>query len=109
MSDDPDMLDDDAAMEEWLALSDAEQDAEVERAMAEHMRWWNSLTIQQQMAVDTRNALRRIIENRARLRDPKLCTIEYVVGLWKDGIRRNQKRLVKIRVWRSTGVYPGEA
>lgn len=105
---DDDMLDDDVAMEEWMAKTDAQQDAELQRAMDDHTRWWNSLTVKQQIAVDTRNALRRIMENRARLRRPELCTIEYVVGLWKDGVRRNQRRLVKIRTWRSTGIYPGE-
>jgi hypothetical protein len=35
--------DDDLAMEEWLAMTEAQQDAEVDAAMAEHLRWWNSL------------------------------------------------------------------
>ncbi len=71
--------------------------------------WYNNLTHKQQVRVQTRSAMRFIMENRARLRKPDLCTIPFVVGLWKNGIRRNQRRLVKIRIWRSTGVYPGEA
>lgn len=110
MSDvDNDLLDDDEAMEKWMAMSEVEQDAEIAREMDKYNRWYDSLTFRQQIRVHTVRAMRSIKENRRRLRDPKLCTIEYVVGLWQDGIRRNQKNLVKIRVWRSTGVYPGEA
>jgi hypothetical protein len=104
-----DMLDDDVAMEEWMAKTDAQQEAEINREMDKYDRWYNSLTVQQQIRVERGAALRRIMENRVRLRDPKLCTIECVVGMWKDGVRRNQRRLVKIRAWRSTGIYPGEA
>jgi hypothetical protein len=96
-------------MAEWMGMTDAQQHAEIEREMSKYERWYDSLTLAQQVRVETRNALRRIRENRGRLRDPSLCTIEYAVGLWKEGIRRNQRRLVKIRIWRSTGVYPGEA
>ena len=100
-----DMLDDDVAMEEWLSLSDEQQDAILEREMIAYAKWWGSLTPR----IQARIVLRRIMENRARLRKPELCTIRYEVKLWKEGIRRNQRQLVKIRIWRSTGVYPGEA
>lgn len=106
---DDDMLDDDVAMEEWMAKTDAQQEAEIASEMDKYNRWFDSLTLSQQIRVERGAALRRIMENRARLRRPELCTIEYVVGLWKDGVRRNQQRLVKIRAWRSTGIYPGEA
>lgn len=106
---DDDMLDDDVAMEEWMAKTDAQQEAEIASEMDKYNRWFDSLTLDQQIRVERGAALRRIMENRARLRRPELCTIEYVVGLWKDGVRRNQRRLVKIRTWRSTGIYPGEA
>jgi len=104
-----DMLDDDLAMEEWMAKTDAQQATELDREMDKYNRWYDSLTLNQQIRVERGAALRRIMENRGRLRDPNLCTIEYVVGLWKDGIRRNQLRLAKIRTWRATGIYPGEA
>jgi hypothetical protein len=106
---DDDMLDDDVAMEEWMAKTDAQQEAEIASEMDKYNRWFDSLTLDQQIRVERGAALRRIMENRARLRRPELCTIEYVVGLWKAGVRRNQRRLVKIRTWRSTGIYPGEA
>ena len=103
-----DMLDDDDAMEEWMSMTDAQQDAVLDREMAEYNRWRDSLSMRQTIAIGRGNALRRIMENRARLKRPELCTIEYVTNLWREGIRRNQLRLVKIRIWRSTGVYPGE-
>jgi arsenate reductase-like glutaredoxin family protein len=109
MKDDDDMLDDDLAMEEWMAMTDEQQDAFLNREMKAHEDWYNALSTANKIRVDTRNALRRIMENRERLRRPELCTIDHVVGLWKEGIRRNQRRLVKIRIWRSTGIYPGEA
>ena len=89
--------------------ADEPREAEISREESKYERWYASLTLAQQIRVETRSALRRIMENRRRLRDPTLCTIEYVVGLWKGSIRRNQLRLVKIRIWRSTGVYPGDA
>jgi recombinational DNA repair protein RecT len=92
-----------------MAKTDAQQEAEINREMDKYDRWYNSLTVQQQIRVERGAALRRIMENRVRLRNPKLCTVEYIVGMWKDGVRRNQRRLVKIRAWRSTGIYPGEA
>jgi hypothetical protein len=109
MADDDDMLDDDEAMERWMSMTEAQQDAELDCEMAKYNRWYDSLTVNQQIRVERGAALRRIMENRGRLRKPELCTIEYVVGMWKDGIRKNQLRLVKIRIWRATGVYPGEA
>lgn len=101
--------DDDLYMEEWDAMTDEQQDAELERSMLEHEAWYNGLTLRQQVRIQTRSAMRFIMENRARLRNPDLCTIPYVVGLWREGVRRNQRRLVKIRIWRTTGTYPGEA
>lgn len=109
MPDEPDdMLDDDVAMEEWMAMTEQQQDAALDREMDEYNRWYDRLTLRQKIRVDTRSAMRSIMENRRRLRTPELCTIEYVVGLWREGLRRSQIRLVKIRIWRSTGIYPGE-
>jgi len=98
----------DLAFEELSGMSDAQVDAMLNREMAEFDRWYDGLLPDQRYAVDRRNALRRILQNRARLRRPELCTIEFVVGLWREGIRRNQRRLVKIRTERSTGIYPGQ-
>lgn len=103
------MSDEDEDWDDWLDMTDAEKDAALERSMNEHERWYKGLTREQQIAYHRRSALRMIRDNRRRLRTPSLCTIEYVVGLWREGVRRNQRRLLKIREWRRTGVYPGEA
>jgi hypothetical protein len=108
MTDEPDMIDDDIAMEEWMDMTEAQQDAALNREMDKYNRWYDHLTLKQKIRVDTRSAMRSIKENRRRLQTPELCTIEYVVGLWRDGLRRGQLRLVKIRAWRATGIYPGE-
>jgi hypothetical protein len=100
--------DEDIDMDEWFAMSDAERDAIEAREWAKYERWRDSLTVAQEIRVDTRSALRSIMENRRRLQNPALCTIPFVVNLWREGIRRNQRRLVKLRIWRSTGTYPGE-
>lgn len=48
-----------------------------------------------------------MMENRRRLLDPQLNTIPLVTQMWRDGIRRNQVRLLRLRAWRATGVEPG--
>lgn len=104
MSDDPDDLD----MDDWMSLTEKQQDAILDREMDKYNRWYDRLPLKQKIRVDTRSAMRSILENRRRLQTPELCTIPYVVGLWRDGLRRGQLRLLKIRIWRSTGIYPGE-
>lgn len=104
------MCDDDMDMDEWMNMTDDQQGVMLEREMRKHEQWYNSLTLKQQIKYQTCSAMYGIMENRKRLRNPELCTIEYVTNIWRSGIRRNQRRLLKIRIWRTTtGVYPGEA
>lgn len=107
--DDDDMIDDDVAMEEWLKLSEEQQEAQVAREMAEHNRWFDNLPHGEQIKVLIRSNLRGIKENRVRLSKPELCTIPFIVDLWRKGIRDAQVRLLKLRAYRSTGIYPGDA
>lgn len=100
--------DDDLDMDEWMAMSDAERDAAEAREWRKYDNWRNSLTIEQEIRVDTRSALHSIMENRRRLRTPHLCTIPFITELWKEGIRRRQRQLVKLRIFRSTGARPGQ-
>lgn len=55
MSGDP--LDDDAEMARWMALSDEEQDRELESAEREHAAWWSTLDWRQQYFVRRRSLL----------------------------------------------------
>ena len=103
------MTDDDLDWEEWMAMSDAQQDAFLNRQREEYTRRLRSMTIPQQVAHHRHFVLQLIKDNRRRLRDPNLNTIEIINNLWRDGIRRGQIRLVKLRIWRETGVYPGKA
>lgn len=101
--------DDDLDMEEWMKLSDAEHDSLIAIGMKKYNKWYDGLTLKQQIKYNTRKALQGIMENKIRLRTPELCRYEFAVIIWKEGVRRNQRRLVKIRAWRTTGIYPGEA
>jgi hypothetical protein len=106
----------DIEMDRYLAMTPAErlaEDARIEAEIGNRMRereaWLDSLPIGRQVAYLRGSWLRNIRENRRRLRDPKLCRIPFVKELWHDHIRGAQLALVKLRVWRATGVYPGEA
>jgi hypothetical protein len=103
-----DLIDDDIDMDEWMKFSDEQMEAILAREVAQYNRLYDAMTLKQQITYETRSALRRIMENRIRLSNPTLCTIEYVTQMWRDGLRRNQRKLLKIRIWRQTGVYPGE-
>lgn len=96
----------------WMNASEAELSAEevrLNRELEENGRRLAALPIAEQVAFYRWKALTSITENRERLRRPELNTIEFVSNLWREGIRRNQVRLLKLRTWRATGVYPGEA
>lgn len=49
--------------EEWLKLTEAQQDAIVAREMATYQRWLDGLTVRQQVAHHRRCELRGIMEN----------------------------------------------
>lgn len=105
----------DIAMERYLAMTPAEQvaedarlDAEISNLMRERESWLDSLPLARRVAYFRRSWLRNIRENRRRLRTPELCQMEIIAQMWRDSIRAGQLALVKLRVWRSTGTYPGE-
>jgi hypothetical protein len=95
------MTDDDIDMDEWMQMSDAEHDAVLEREMRIYYEWWDSLTPLQQY----RHSRRRALEG---------CLVwRQSIGIFGEGmreyLRQRQIRLVKLRVWRATGIYPGSA
>ena len=97
---------DNAEFERFFSLSEAEQDREEAAAIAQYNAWWDALTAKQQANHIHRRALEMCLKNRNRLKDPKLNTIPYVTGLWKQGLRSAQKRLLHVRIHRATGVWP---
>jgi len=94
--------------DEWLELTDDQQEAIIDREMAALQRKLDAMTIAEEVAHHRHFNLKSIRENRARLRNPVLAQIEVINQVWRDHIRRSQLRLLKLRVWRSTGTYPGE-
>lgn len=100
--------DEELDMEEFMKLTDEEGEAACEREMKKYNDWFASLSRDQQVRYLRHRALKTILENRNRLKNPDLCIIPYVVELWKDGVRRGQRNLLKVRHFRATGIYPGE-
>jgi hypothetical protein len=106
----------DIEMDRYLAMSPAEQaaedvriEAEIENRIREREAWLDRLPLGQRVAYFRDSWLRNIRENRRRLRDPELCRIPFIKEMWHDHIRGAQLALVKLRIWRATGTYPGEA
>lgn len=96
---------------DWYMSASGEEIAAEERMLVakllEFDRRLAALPVRLQIAHHRKRALTNIMENRLRLRDPRLNTIDLVTQMWRDGIRRNQIRLVRLRAWRATGVEPG--
>lgn len=103
---------DDEEMDYWFNASEEEcrrEDARLDAMMAELDRNLSAMTIPQQVAHHRHFLLKDIMNNRRRIRDPNLNTIDVISRMWRDGLRRQQLRLVKLRSWRATGTYPGSA
>jgi hypothetical protein len=90
---------DDPEMDRWLELTDEQQEAEIAKAEAEYMAWWNGLTRLQQYRAMRRNALAAIARrNRLLTAHPFLADLD----TFKEDIR---VRLLRIRSFLVTGVY----
>lgn len=87
-------------MERFLSLTDAEREAELKRGMAEYQAWLDSLPRERLYAHKRRNALESCLRWR------RICgALEFFEG----NRRKAQMRLVDIRYWYRTGIWPGEA
>jgi hypothetical protein len=90
--------------DEWIKLTDRQQDAICERHERAYFRWLDSLTPDQRYRYDRK----RGVENCIRWR--KLCISSGLTGeYWTSLLRERQMRLLKLRIWRATGTYPGTA
>jgi len=98
---------DDAEWDRWMKLSDAEQEAELRRVEAEYDRWVNAMTPARWYAYQRRSWLD--IATRARLFLRARHGIEVLDEITRDRLRRAQRTLVKLRIFRTSGVWPGEA
>jgi hypothetical protein len=100
---------DDLESEEFSKLSHKQQEAEINRLMQELSDKLDAMTVPEQVAHHRHFVLESIRKNRRRLKDPKLSRIEVIDDIFRQHIRRAQIRLAKLRHWRETGHYPGEA
>lgn len=90
---------DDPEMDRWMALSEAEQEAEIDQAVSEHNAWWDTLSRLEKYRHMRKKALEAITRKRRILNDyPFLADLD----TFKEDIR---VRLLKIRSFLATGIY----
>lgn len=102
---------DDLTEDDFMEMSEADMakvDAMLDQELEHFDRWYRGLSFKGKIAYNRREALRAIGETRRRLHDPKFAGIEFLLEMTRASLRRQQIRLVKIRIWRSTGIYPGQ-
>jgi hypothetical protein len=101
--------DDDMEWDEWMAMTDAQRDATERRVMGEYRRFIDAMTPAQYYRYQRWSWLRILSERREFLRNPAVSRIEIIDQITLESIGRARLALAKLRIWRSTGVYPGEA
>lgn len=104
--------DDDLDWDLWMEMTDAEHDAILARETRRYNEWWDSLTPLQQYRSSRRGAARRgALEGCLTWRKSIawMGAANEPGGFFDEQLRNRQKRLVKLRIWRTTGVYPGSA
>lgn len=100
---------DEAEWSRWMTLSESEAEAEVAAADRDFQKFCNSMSPLQSYRFWRRYVLISIMENRRRLRDPRLARIAIVDQMFREGIKRSQRSLLKHRHHFQTGQWPGEA
>ncbi len=103
---DQDGFDDDEfeeQFEEFCRMTEEQVEAVLQREMAEYARWWDGLTPLRRYRIGRRGALRSCRNWR------KLVRQGWCVELFTEYLRDGQKRLLKLRIERATGTYPGSA
>lgn len=100
---------DEVEWDRWMSLSEDEVEREVQAADRQYDEFLAAMTPLQSYRYWRRFVLTSIMENRRRLRNPALCQIEFVTQMWRDGIKRSQRSLLKHRHHFQTGVWPGQA
>lgn len=93
----------------FCEMTEEESEAEVARAEKEFFDGVDRMTPLAQYRYWRRYVLTSIMENRRRLRDPKLARIEVIDELWRNSIKRSQQSLLKHRHKLHTGQWPGSA
>jgi hypothetical protein len=94
------MTRDDEEWDRWMALTEAEQDAELRRAEDEFDRATAAMTLAQHAAALRRMAVANCLTVRRTIAMMDL-------PIFYENLRRSQRSLLKIREYRRTGIYPG--
>jgi len=100
---DPVDEDDDIDMDDWLEMSEEEQDRLLDASMRQLEEAYRRLTPLQKYRISRRNRLRLCISWRNQIRNG------FIVDLAREKLRDAQILLVKLRVERATGIKPGAA
>ncbi len=95
-------MDDDIEMELWFEMTEAEQDAELAAAERRHNELWATLSLDQQYSILRTGAVRGCLQWRWMIR-------EHGFDFMRQYLKERQVSMVKLRHWRRTGIYPGEA
>ncbi|MCJ2005748.1 hypothetical protein [Methylobacterium sp. J-092] len=82
-----------------------EADPEIREIVEGFHRWYDCASLAEQIAWHRTRAVRTCRNNRKILRLPGDPALQGYAG---SALRRAQIRLLRIRIWRATGVYPGE-
>ena len=93
----------------FCEMTEEQVEAEGKRVNDDFAAMLNRMTPLQEYRYWRRYILTNIMENRRRLRDPKLARIEIIDQMWRKSIKRSQRSLLKHRQHLRTGIWPGEA
>lgn len=106
MVDDEDEIDE-AEWDRWMSLSEAEQEAELRQVEAEYHRWIDSMSAAAYYRYQRGSWLRIAAKSRRFLRARH--GIEVLDEITRDRLRLAQVTMVKLRIFRATGSWPGSA
>lgn len=95
-------IDDDMEWGRWMALTEAEQNAELDRAQRAHAAFLDSLSAAESYAYHRGFVLKTCAGWRRLIR-------QWDLDVFHDHLRTSQKRLLELRAWRATGIEPGHA
>lgn len=94
------MADDDTAWDEWNKLTDEEQEAVLALDLAKYCKWVGSMPFARRIAYSRGFTLKSCLRWRRLAKE---------FPFMREYLRKAQVRLLKLRIWRATGQYPGEA
>jgi hypothetical protein len=97
--------DDDLDMDLWMEMTDAEREAILAHEMRQYNEWWDRLTPLQRY----RHSRGRALEGCLIWRKSSRQFGDGLTDFFHEQLRSRQRRLLKLRIQRSTGFYPGSA